>query len=247
MSHFQVMLDGKWTTYEKTEDGILKRAYMSGHKKAKYNLRGSRYEYDFIRMKQRNLESAKERDIRPPYKMKPPSKPLIPSGPTMIVKVPPRSSGTLIQVPHPSDKSQMICVQVPRKARAGQAMIVPIPSLSRRPVGHVPTPTSGRISIPAPSAPPASSGYAPQAPVASDSSAAILGKKSCGKDVVGVGLAGAGLVGGCAVAGALIGDAVAESGGMDDIIDTAEVAFEDAGDWLLDVGEDAGDFIMDLF
>jgi hypothetical protein len=240
--NFQVMLQGKWNNYEKTEDSILKRAYMSGHKKAKYTLRGTRYEYDFIRMKQKNLESARERDIRPPHKLKPPSKPVVPSGPTMIVKIPPHAAGSVIQVPHPSDKSQMICVEVPKKARVGQAMIVPVPPLSKRPVGHIPTP-SGRI--PAPSAPPAS-GLTP-APSAPPASADSTAAKKPRRDVMGVGLAGAAFVGGGAVAGAIIGDTLAESGELDGVIDVAEIAIDDAGDWMMDAGEDAGDFIMDLF
>merc|ERR1719316_364052 len=134
----------------------------------------------------------------------------------MIVRVPRHSSGTVIQVPHPSDKSQMICVEVPKRARAGQAMIVPVPPLSKRPVGRIPTPASGRISIPAPSAPPAPSGLtpapsAPPAPTASDTPASTAEKRPR-KDVMGVGLAGAAFIGGGAVAGAVIGDAVEESG-----------------------------------
>merc|ERR1719388_317186 len=49
-------------------------------------------------MKQKNLESARERDIRPPHKLKPPREPLVPAGPTMIVRVPRHAAGTVIQV-----------------------------------------------------------------------------------------------------------------------------------------------------
>lgn len=241
------MLEGKWTNYERAEDGILKRAYMSGHKKAKYTLRGKRYECDFIGMKQKNLETARERDIRPPPKLKPPSKPLVPSGPTLMVKVPPHTPGTLIQIPHPSDKSEMICVEVPNRARAGQTMIVPIPPLGKRPVSHIPTPGrqyggAAARQIPTPSAPPAPSRHipapsAPPAPAVSDSTET----KKCGKGFV----AGGALAGG-AIAGAIIGEAL-EPGAMDDIIDAADIAVQDAGGWIEDAGHDAGDFIYDLF
>merc|ERR1719214_28056 len=127
MAHFQVKLSGDWKNYDKEEDNILKRAYMTGHKKAKYSLRGNHYEYDFGRMKQINVESGKERDIRAPYKMKPPSAPIVPSGPTMVVKVPPGGPGTTITVPHPQNKDLMIAVEVPKTARVGKAMIVPVP------------------------------------------------------------------------------------------------------------------------
>jgi len=248
MSHFQVMLHGQWSNYERAEDGILKRAYMSGHKTAKYSLRGNWYEYDFMRMKQMNIESAKERDIRPPHRMKPPSQPVVPSGPVITIKVPPRSPGTVIKVPHPRNKSQMIRVQVPKSARVGQTMIVPVPALKARTGGYVPTPASGRI--PTPSAPPASSARipTPSAPPASSAKPTASGSpsKKGRKDVVGVGLGGLGLVGGAAVAGALIGDAVGD-GDLDGVIDAVDLGLDDAGDWLLDAGEDAGDFIMDLF
>merc|ERR1719321_2525994 len=80
-------------------------------------------------MKQRNVESGKERDIRAPYKMKPPKDPIVPSGPTMVVKVPPGGPGTVIQVPHPKNKALMIAVEVPKTAKVGAAMIVPVPPI----------------------------------------------------------------------------------------------------------------------
>merc|ERR1712224_633545 len=92
--------------------------------------------------------------------------------------------------------------------------------------------------IPAPSAPPASAVSGTSVPAA---------EKTSRKDVAGVGLAGAALVGGMAVVGAVIGDEVAESGAMDEVVDTADIAIDDASEWLIDTGEDAGDFIMDLF
>merc|ERR1719453_758445 len=82
-------------------------------------------------MKQIAVESGKERDIRAPYKMKPPKKPIVPAGPTMVVKVPPGGPGSIIQVPHPKDKSQNIAVTVPRGAKVGAAMIVPVPELPK--------------------------------------------------------------------------------------------------------------------
>merc|ERR1719359_621804 len=80
-------------------------------------------------MVQINPESGKERQIRAPHKMKPPSKPIVPSGPTMVVKVPPGGPGTQIAVPHPQNKSVTFAVDVPKTARVGAAMIVPVPPL----------------------------------------------------------------------------------------------------------------------
>merc|ERR1719511_550627 len=126
-ANFQVMLSGTWTDYKPTEDKILKRAYLAGFPNAKYALRGQRYEVDFKMMKQKNMDSGKARDIRPPHKMKPPSAPVTKAGPTFCITVPPGAPGKTIQVPNPRDKSQMIAVNVPPGAKVGQAMLVPIP------------------------------------------------------------------------------------------------------------------------
>merc|ERR1719456_623189 len=78
-------------------------------------------------MVQINRDSGKERSIRQPMKWKPPSKPLVPAGPTTVVNVPPGSPGTTIQVPHPRVKGAFISVNVPASAKPGQAMLVPVP------------------------------------------------------------------------------------------------------------------------
>lgn len=243
MSKFQVFLGGHWKDYDKDEDNCLKRAYMTGSKKAKYQFRGGQtYEYDFHKMKQKNVESGKERDIRPPYDwkkkgIKPPSKPVA-TGPTMVVKVPPGGPGTVIQVPHPKDKSMNIAVEVPSTARVGAAMIVPVPPL--------PSTYAPGEPVAAPYTTPASGGAKPP----KDTSLSA-GEKA------GFAVGGAALIGGMAVAGAVIGDAagdgafdgvadaLADSAG--DVGDVLGDAAGDAGDWLMDVGGDAGDFIMDLF
>lgn len=247
MSHFQVFLGGHYKDYDKDEDNCLKRAYMTGAKKAKYNFRGGQtYEYDFIQMKQKNMESGKVRDIRPPYDwkkkgVKPPSKPIA-TGPTMVVKVPPGGPGSVIQVPHPKDKSMNIAVEVPKTARVGAAMIVPVPPLPSRGSAYTPG-----APVSAPYVPTPSGGAHPPKKDTSLSA----GEKA------GFAVGGAALIGGMAVAGAMIGDAAAD-GAFDGAIDSAGDAVADAGDvlgdaagdagdWLMDVGADAGDFIMDLF
>merc|ERR1719499_517618 len=81
-------------------------------------------------MTQKNVETGKERQIRPPHtwKGKAPSTPVVPAGPTFCVKVPAGSAGTTIHVPHPKAKGSLIPVSVPATARAGQVMLVPIPA-----------------------------------------------------------------------------------------------------------------------
>merc|ERR1719450_905866 len=78
-------------------------------------------------MVQINTDSRKERQIRAPHGWKAPSKPLVPKGPTTVITVPPGSPGTTIQVPHPGVKGSYIAVNVPRSAKVGQAMLVPVP------------------------------------------------------------------------------------------------------------------------
>merc|ERR1712072_215123 len=57
-----------------------------------------------------------------------PAKPLVPAGPTTVITVPPGSAGKTIQVPHPGVKGAFIAVNVPRNAKPGQAMLVPVPA-----------------------------------------------------------------------------------------------------------------------
>merc|ERR1719310_1252348 len=78
-------------------------------------------------MVQINTDSRKERQIRAPRNWKAPTKPLVPAGPTTVITVPVGSPGTTIQVPHPRAKGSFISVHVPASAKAGQAMLVPVP------------------------------------------------------------------------------------------------------------------------
>merc|ERR1719502_599108 len=81
-------------------------------------------------MVQLNVDSGKERSIRQPLKWKAPAKPLIPAGPTTVVIVPKGSAGKLIQVPHPRAKGSFIAVRVPKHAKTGQSLLVPLPEHS---------------------------------------------------------------------------------------------------------------------
>merc|ERR1740117_1585079 len=78
-------------------------------------------------MVQVNKDTGKERSIRQPRRWKAPSKPLVPAGPTTVINVPRGTPGTTIQIPHPGVKGAFISVNVPASAKAGQAMLVPVP------------------------------------------------------------------------------------------------------------------------
>mmetsp|Transcript_115903 Transcript_115903/g.201207 ORF Transcript_115903/g.201207 Transcript_115903/m.201207 type:complete len:233 (+) Transcript_115903:92-790(+) len=232
MPSFQVKLGGDWKDYTKEEDKILKRAFMAGFPTAKFHLRGQNYIYDFKSMKQINKETRKERDIRPPFKWKAPSKPLVPPGKTTVINVPPGAPGTTIQVPYPGRKGEFIAVNVPPTAKVGQAMLVPVPD--------------GPSSTPA----------AEPAAAAAEAPAAGGGGWSTGAKVA-AGAAGVAVVGGLAVGGVVLGEHIAEHG-VDATVDAAgdglEAAGEaigdfavDAGEFVVDAAEDVGDFVMDLF
>jgi len=225
MAKFQVKLGGDFKDYNNDEDKILKRAYMAGFPNAKFTLRGQNYVYDFRRMVQVNRESGKERSIRQPKKWKAPTKPLVPAGPTTVINVPRGSAGTTIQVPHPRVKGAFISVNVPASAKAGQAMLVPVP--------------------PADAA--TASGVSDSKPTGGWSTG---GKVAAGTAVV-AGIAGA-AVGG-AILGEHIAehglDATVDAA-EDGIVEAAEATADfavDAGEFIVDAAEDVGDFVMDLF
>jgi len=214
---FQVKLGGEWKDYEGQEDKILKRAFMAGFPNAKFELRGQHYMYDFKTMKQKNEGSGKERDIRQPSGWTQPSKPIVPPGPTMTVTVPAGAAGQTIQVPHPKLPGQMINVNVPPGAKAGQAMLVPVPATGE---------------------PKAEGGGGGAAPAAGGGGWSTGGKVAAGTAAV-VG------VGGLAVGGALLGTAIAEHGAeatFDGIGDAVGDAAGDAGDWAADAADAAGDW-----
>jgi len=251
MAKFQVKLGGEFKDYNNDEDKILKRAYMAGFPHAKFHLRGQNYTYDFGWMVRINRDTGKERRIRQPRKWKAPAKPLVPPGPTTVVNVPPGSPGTTIQVPHPRVKGAFISVNVPASAKAGQAMLVPVPPKAAvtRAGAHMPT-TKG-----------VSDTSAPTSKAAEVTDCGSTGGSEAGAWTTG-GKVAAGTatvlgVGGAAVGGAILGEHIAEHGldatvdavgdGMEDAAEATGDFFVDAGEFIVDAAEDVGDFVMDLF
>merc|ERR1719352_569928 len=181
-------------------------------------------------MVQINKGTGKSRAIRAPNKWKAPKAPLVPPGKTTVVNVPRGAPGTTIQVPYPGRPGAFIAVNVPKSAKPGQAMLVPVPDAPT----YETTATSGGRGV----ASPARAGWSTGARVAGTTAA-----------VVGVGAA--------AVGGAILGDHIAEHGFDatveavgDGLVDAGEAIGDfavDAGEFVVDAAEDAGDFIMDLF
>jgi hypothetical protein len=246
-THFQVNLSGSWKDYQGNEDKILKRAFLAGFPNCKYQLRKQRYEVNFKEMQQLNVETGKKRSIRPPHRWKAPAKPICKAGPTFCIQVPEGAAGTTIHVPHPKAKGQFIAVEVPASAKAGQAMMVPVPEASPVAPESPPEP-----EVPAPSAPPAADAADAPAEAATEKKA---GRSAAAKVAMGVG--GVAAVGGLAVAGAVLGEHIAEEGWDATMAELGSAAAdvgegiadgaEAAVDWVGDAADTAGDFIMDLF
>lgn len=123
---FQIQLEGKWQDYNSEEDGVLKRAFLIGQPNALFHLRGQDYEYNFETCTQKNLNTHKERKIRPPLGMKPPAAPLLPPGCVIILTVP-AGAGDSMEVADPNNPGQTLQVAVPQGARPGSKMAVPVP------------------------------------------------------------------------------------------------------------------------
>jgi len=269
---WQIELGGRFQDYGPEEDAILKRAYLTGQKNAKFHLRGQNYEYNFKKMIQKNKDTKKERRIRPPRGKggKPPAKPLLPTGPMIVITVKPGQPGTLIPVKDPNNPGQTIQVFCPAHAKPGAKLAVPVPAkgesvqdVQAKQEKHDKTHgTSTGAKV-------AKGGAAVMGLAAVGVGGVILGDHLAGGDMaatIGEGAVDAGEW--ATAAGEDAGEAIAEAAGavgewadgaMTDAGgwladagagDAAEAmgdAFDDAGDWLGDAAEDVGDFVMDLF
>merc|ERR1712032_683422 len=223
-SKFQVLLGGRFEDYNAEEDKILKRAFMSGFKGARFSLRGQQYEYDLANMKQVNKGSGKTRDIRPPHGWKAPSAPVVPTGRTAAVKVRKGQPGTTITLKHPD--GGFYVAAVPASAKQGQQMLVPIPPKAMADSKEEAHKAAG------------GSGWSTGAKVAAGVAGVLIAEH---------GLEGAGeIVADTADdAAEAIGEGIADAG--EAIAEWVPDAAEDAGEWIREATEDVGDFFMDLF
>lgn len=244
-SRFQISLGGKWKDYGRDEDAVMKKAYMTGLKKCRFQLRGQHYEYDFKKMVQINKDTRKERKIRPPkYGPKPPAKPILPKGPMIIICVKPGQPGTIIQVPNPNNPGSKVPVFVPPHAKPGSRMAVPLPAkgetiedVKKKQEQHDKE-TGTKTSA---------SSWSTGGKVAAGG-AAVLGVAAVGVGgvILGDHLAGGDMaetIGEAVVdAGEAIADAAEDA--AEAIGDWAPGAAEDAGEWLVGAGEDVGDWAV---
>jgi len=269
---WQIWLEGRFQDYGPEEDAILKRAYMTGSKNAKFHLRGQNYEYNFKKMIQKNKDTKKERQIRPPLKgPKPPKKPLLPTGPMTIITVRAGQPGTVISVPDKNNPGQNVQVFVPKHAKPGSKLLVPLPNKGET-VEAVQKKQEEHDKEQG-----TKTGWSTGGAVAATGAAGVgIAAVGVGGVILGDHLAGgemAATIGAAAVdasewatdaadpaldaagdwatgAAADVGDWAAGAG--DDVADWAGDAgiidfAGDAADWLGGAADDAGDFIMDLF
>lgn len=243
---WQIKLEGHWQDYDEQEDRILKRAWLVGQMNVRFQLRGQRYEYNFENMRQKNLNTKKERSIRPPPGLRPPKHALLPTGPMTVVTVTDGQQGEVMTVPDPNNPGQTINVHVPLGAKPGSKMAVPLPAKGEN-VQAVQEKQRKHEEDKK------KKGWSTGAKVAAGGAALVgVGAIGVGGVILGDALTGGDMaetVAGIAVDAA---DAVADGG--DAVADWAPVALDDLGDfagdavdWLGDAGEDIGDFVMDLF
>jgi len=256
MPKFQIKLGGAWENYGPEEDAVLKRAFLVGYPTAKFTLRGQSYEYSFKTMTQKNIETGKEREIRPPYGMRAPSKPLIPPGSTIIVTVPAGAAGQNITVNDPNNPGQTIQVAVPPGARPGSKMAVPVPekgetveALAKRNQGWSTGAKVAAVGV-------AGGALAVGGVILGDhlTGGAMAEAAAGAAEDMGPGLDAAGdwIAGAAEDAGTWAADAADPaadwaSGAAEDAGEWASVAVDDVGDWLGGAADDVGDLVMSLF
>jgi len=236
--HFQIMLGGDWKDYGAEEDRILKQAFLVGQPNARFSLRGQAYDYSFAHMSQKNMQSGKERKIRPPYGMKPPSAPIMPQGDVIVVSVP--QGVPSVEINDPNNPGRKITVAIPPGAAKGARMVVPVPAKGENIEAVVEKQkkhgmsTGSKVAI----------------------GAAAVGALAVGGVVLGDHLSDGAIsdwaAPGLDAAGDWVGTAAEDAGdwigtAAEDAGDWVGDAAEDVVDWGGDAAEDVGDFVMSLF
>jgi len=258
---FQVKLAESWKDYDKDEDVMITRAFLVGQQHCRFTLKSARYEIDFTKMIQINLDTGKERQIRPPPGMKAPKNPVLPAGPMIVLTVKAGQPGTVIKIDDPNNAGQQVEVAVPKNAKVGSKLAIPLPAKGETAADVVKK----------------QEGMGLGAKVALGTTAAVvaagaviggvvLGDHLTGGDLGTEGMvadAGDAVADAAADAGDAIADAAADAGeavadattdaaphveaGAADAAEWAEGAGEDVAAWFEDLGDTIGDTVMDLF
>jgi len=232
---FQVKLSGNWRDFDPKEDQMMKRAYLLGHNEVNFMTHGQKYLYSFAAKKQKNMSTGKEHEIRAPFGMKRPSRPIVPAGPTVIIKVESGMQDKVIELDDPNNSGRTIKVHVPAHAKPGAKMAVPVPEKGEPPEAVVEKQrkgmgVGGKIGV----------GVGATVGVGG----AVLGGVLLGDHLAGGTMA----VDGAAAVADFAGDAgsaIADVAG--DVGDAIADGAEDVGEWLVDAGEDIGEWVMNVF
>jgi len=270
--HFQVKLNDGWKDYDKDEDVMITRAFLVGQQHCRFTLHSARYEIDFKKMIQINLDTGKERTIRPPPGMKAPKNALLPAGPMIVLSVKAGQPGTVIKVDDPNNAGQQVEVAVPKTAKVGSKLAIPLPAKGETAADVVKKQEGMGLGAK----------LALGTTAAVVAAGAVVGGVVLGDHLTGGGLgtedmaadAGDAIADAAADAGDAIADAAADAGdaiggaaadaataigeaavdaaphieaGAADAAEWAEGAGEDVTAWFEDVGDAIGDTVMDLF
>jgi len=232
---FQVKLGGNWRDFDPKEDQQMKRAYLLGHNEVNFITRGQKYLYSFKDRKQKNCATGKEHEIRAPHGMKRPKHPIVPPGPTIIIKVESGMQDKVIELDDPNNSGRRIKVHVPAHAKPGAKMAVPVPEKGEAPEAVVDKQrkgmsVGGKIGV----------GVGVTAGVG----AGVLGGVLLGDHLAGGTMAADGATAVADFAGDA-GTAIADFAG--DAGDAIADGAEDVGEWLVDAGEDIGEWVMNVF
>jgi hypothetical protein len=233
-----------WNDYDPSTDAKLKQAFLVGRQGARFQVKTKsgmeEYEFSFSKghMAQKNVKTGNGRQIRQPYGMFQPKEAVLPEGDFIVVVLTANQVGQeMIEVSNPRDKSQTIQVSIPKKARKGQKIAVPIPAAGEK-LEDVAKRQEGMTM---------------GAKVATGLGiSAVAGAAVLGGVVLGDHLAGGTLLEQAVDVAADAGDVAIDVAGdvgdfAVDAADTVGDFAEDVGDWLGDAGEDVGDWICSVF
>jgi len=226
---FQAKIGSRWVDFKKEYSDLLNEAYVSGVPSMRLIIQSVIYKFDFEKMEQKNLHTTEVCQLRAPHDASRPTRKktakfsasdLSPAGfkaklkrmsargslvgsqrPVYVVRVPEGSPGTTIVVPHPKILGQKLPVAVPREAKAGQPLFLPVPR----------TTASSKVKLQCAAAGAGGAAAATAAVLVTDTaigSGAAAGAVGVGAGVAGLSTAAPVLIPAVATAGALTAAAV---------------------------------------
>eukprot|EP00419_Tripos_fusus_P073349 CAMPEP_0172900122 /NCGR_PEP_ID=MMETSP1075-20121228/163349_1 /TAXON_ID=2916 /ORGANISM="Ceratium fusus, Strain PA161109" /LENGTH=375 /DNA_ID=CAMNT_0013756241 /DNA_START=65 /DNA_END=1190 /DNA_ORIENTATION=+ len=133
---------GNWREYCPALSKLLRDQQLAGTPEVKMMVGGHMYSFDFRTQKQTNLDTGEVSEMRMPHTALRPQKAnqpkwkdnlnkikenVAPQRSIFIMRVPNKSAGKTVKIPHPRKREKMLPVKVPSKAVDGQLLYVPVP------------------------------------------------------------------------------------------------------------------------